>query len=64
MVQHSHLDYDRKGGMIEINLDGLASSFTGNTMKPAAPQPAHLPQRHGPPKYLASQAQPRGFHWL
>ena len=63
-VQHSHLDYDRKGGMIEINLDGLASSFTGNTMKPAAPQPAHLPQRHGPPKYLPSQAQPRGFHWL
>ena len=27
-VQHSHLDYDRKGGMIGMNLDGLASSFT------------------------------------
>ena len=27
-MQRSHLDYDRKGGMIGVNLDGLASSFT------------------------------------
>ena len=27
-VQHSHLDYDSKGGMIGTNLEGLASSFT------------------------------------
>ncbi len=27
-VQHSHLDYDRKGGMNGMNLDDLASSFT------------------------------------
>ena len=27
-VQHSHLDYDRKGGMIGINLEGLTSPFT------------------------------------
>uniref|UniRef100_UPI003AAF95A9 RHS repeat domain-containing protein n=1 Tax=Akkermansia sp. TaxID=1872421 RepID=UPI003AAF95A9 len=27
-VQHSHLDYDSKGGMIGMNLEGLKSSFT------------------------------------
>ena len=27
-VQHSHLDYDSKGGMIGINLEGLKSPFT------------------------------------
>ena len=27
-VQHSHLDYDSKGGMIGINLEGIASPFT------------------------------------
>ena len=27
-VQHSHLDYDYKGGMIGMNLEGLKSSFT------------------------------------
>ena len=27
-VQHSYLDYDSKGGMIGMNLGGLASSFT------------------------------------
>ena len=27
-VQHSHLDYDSKGGIIGMNLEGLASSFT------------------------------------
>ena len=27
-VQHSHLDYDQQGGMIGMNLEGLASSFT------------------------------------
>ena len=26
-VQHSHLDYDRKGGIIGMNLEGLASPF-------------------------------------
>ena len=27
-VQHSHLDYDSKGGMIGMNLEGIASPFT------------------------------------
>lgn len=27
-VQHSRLDYDSKGGMIGINLEGLKSPFT------------------------------------
>ena len=27
-VQHSHLDYDSKGGMIGINLEGIVSPFT------------------------------------
>lgn len=27
-VQHSHLDYDRKDGLIGMNLDRFASSFT------------------------------------
>ena len=27
-VQHSYLDYDSKGDIIGMNLEGLASSFT------------------------------------
>ena len=27
-VQHSHLDYDSKGIIMEMNLEGLASPFT------------------------------------
>ena len=35
-VQHSHLDYDRKGGIFGMNLEGLKFPFTWGTIQPAA----------------------------
>jgi len=65
-VQHSHLDYDRKGGMIGMNLDGLASSFTWEYDETSGFL-NRLTYPNGMVRsniYLPSQAQPRGFHWL